>query len=980
MRGHLIRIDASDGGGAAAPIFLASVDDHRLCHLDGAQWIPAIQRLPVLSYGFFGGDLRGSIATPSAGFSVTVAEIAGFTGLRFGRARVRVWSGEVGDSFGSFTLRFDGRLTQDPAVAGGIATFEAGPDDAWLDKPLLELFAGTGGVEGPEDLEGSVKPLLLGALRFAPGLLIDAVDNVYRISAVGAIQAVTAVYDRVVSLGASSGDHASLAALLAATIAPGSWATCLALGLVRLGAPADGQVSFDLSGDNAGAGGFVRKPGAIIGRIAALAGGTVDAGNLAALDSARPWNLSLALVGQTTARAVIEELAGTVVAVAGISWTGALFVQPLAFTSPTLTLASDGTALPPVADVSVAPVAAPFWRLATQAEITWVVHDPASVASIDAQSDLSATLSSPIVWVPVDAAGVVDSYAAANTQVVVRAADGTDISADFALETAAGSNPQGLTIDYTGQTAQVTAGLDAGEEQAQVEIKAVGSGAQAGRVFYLPWTVRKSLNDGSSNDRNDLVPDQPGAMGTPENVRLSATGNVTVAATFSIVYSADPTDKNSYDFLELGVWEAATNAAHTMGTDEREVWTLQSTQLATGTYDLLFLLDRAPTSWFTLAVRTVRQVDPDVSPDGSGYIRSPVRQVGPYQPYTQAEIGGITVDDIANAVANFDADNDGNATTPTAATSVTVSGVNYSDASGKTNVGWSYTHSTTAGAANNIDGFLAGLMQRASSAGYPYNPADDGIIRWQIVQPHIRSASFGGTPVDQYCTAIVIPFRNVRADVAASGILKATPAQSSSSTPYRQASSPNFTGTLDGETAANVRGGAQLALVAIDNSGNVATAKVLAGSVAANAISQVDWVAQGFTITLGASETQGITYLGVTSRGKRLLVQMIMDYQVDVSNPNDGDAFAPTVKIMVQRVSTGAKDYSGTATLREVWNAPSASGSKNFGRKTLALEASFDALATGAFNVGWEIQTPSNCGGTFQGYRYIRAEEMGAGE
>jgi hypothetical protein len=283
---------------------------------------------------------------------------------------------------------------------------------------------------------------------------------------------------------------------------------------------------------------------------------------------------------------------------------------------------------------------------------------------IEGRYDVTATLSRAIVWVPADETGEVSSYDDAFTDVVLRTATGEDVSAFFTLETATGGNPQDLTVDYTDQHAQVSAGLDAGEDQAQVDILAVGTDIYAGREFHLTFTLRKNVTDGpgggSSNDRNDLIPDQPGVMSTPENVRLSATGNVTVACSFSIVFSSDPTNKNSYDFLELGVWEAETNAAHTMGTDDREVWTLQSTQLATGTYDLLFLLDRAPTSFYTLGVRTVRQVDPDVSPDGSGYIRSPVRQVGPYQPYTQAEIGGITVDDIANAVANFDADNDGN--------------------------------------------------------------------------------------------------------------------------------------------------------------------------------------------------------------------------------------------------------------------------------------------------------------------------------
>ena len=381
MRAHLVQIDARDGVGEALPIRLSSVDDRRACHLEGLAWIPAIERLPTLAYDFFGGDFSGRIETPTGALSVAFPGLPNLGEVRTAGSRIRIWQGELGAPIYEYALRFDGRVSSEPTTDSGLASFSIRPDDAWLDKPLLSFFAGTDGIEGPEALEGSVKPLLLGACRFAPGTLIDSVDLVYAVSCYGAVHAVTAVYDRVVSLGASSGNYADLAALLAATIPNGSWATCNALGLVRLGAPADGQVSFDVQGDSAGSGGFVRLPGAIIGRIAELAGGKVDAANLAALDTARPWNLTLALMAQTTAREVIQELADSICAVAGVSHLGTLFVAPLEFTDATFTLDGEGRALPPVEQVQTQEIAEPYWRLATNAEITWVVHAAADVGS-----------------------------------------------------------------------------------------------------------------------------------------------------------------------------------------------------------------------------------------------------------------------------------------------------------------------------------------------------------------------------------------------------------------------------------------------------------------------------------------------------------------------------------------------------------------------------------------------------------------------
>lgn len=384
MLACLIEISAYEATGTPINVRLASHDLPTLCHLGAFEWEPALIELPQVRYDFFGGNFNGQITAPTAQFSCAIAGVPGIdpeTGerARFADARVRIWAGDLDDPFdaalGPLSLRFDGRLTAQPRVddAGRIAVFEAAVQDGWADEPLLELFAGTGGIEGPADLTGQVKPLVLGNAKFCKGVLIDAVDNVYMVSN-GAVQAVVAVRDRVAALGASAGDHADLAALLAAGIAPGSWATCLALGLVRLGAPPDGRISFDVSGDNGGAGGYVRLPGAMIARVAEIAGGTVAAASMARLDTARPFNLALQLSEQTSAREVIQRIADSVAAVAGVSLTGRLFAEPLAIGVGAQELNADGSSAIPVLGVEELPKAAPAWRLATEAELTFEVH------------------------------------------------------------------------------------------------------------------------------------------------------------------------------------------------------------------------------------------------------------------------------------------------------------------------------------------------------------------------------------------------------------------------------------------------------------------------------------------------------------------------------------------------------------------------------------------------------------------------------
>lgn len=384
MNVTLIRIDAQDASGGAVPIRLSSHDIPEACHLGGEQWEPALIGLPDFALDFFGGGFAAQVTAPGTGFSMATTGLAAFGPVAANRARcadarVRIWVGDITSTatadLGPLTLRFDGRITGEPDIddASRTARFVAAVKDSWADKPLLALFAGTGGIEGPADLTGQVKPLTLGNTRFVGGVLIDNVDNVWMVSS-GPVQAVNAVYDRLASLGPSAGDFADLAALKTASIPNGSWGTCLALGLVRLGAPPDGRVSFDVSGSNNGTGGYVRRAGAMIRRIADLAGGTVNAASLTALDTARPYNLQLQLREQVTAREFVAQLADSVGAVTGISLTGELFAQALAIGTSGEALNADDSSAQRVLAVEELAKLPPNWRLATEAELTFEVH------------------------------------------------------------------------------------------------------------------------------------------------------------------------------------------------------------------------------------------------------------------------------------------------------------------------------------------------------------------------------------------------------------------------------------------------------------------------------------------------------------------------------------------------------------------------------------------------------------------------------
>lgn len=386
MRGWL-QIDAWDPVASAAVALQATnEDDVATCMATGGPWWPMVAKMPVLRYDLFDGAFGDQISAPSSSLTMQVEAWPNFARYALTDARIRLWLDL------SAAPIFDGRITAQPVIAKGQATIQFAADDRWLDTPLLATYAGTTGVEGPASLKGAAKPLALGAPRYVAGKLIDSVNSVFQVSAYGAVQGFDAALERLARFGNPIADYSSYAALVAATIPAGQWATATAVGMARFGAPPNGQISFLVRGDAAGADGWARKPGQLIRRIAQLSGGTgkIDDASLNALDTARPYNLSVYVDQQTTARTLIQSIAASVNAVAQVSWTGKLFVVPVGLGTATITLMADGSALPPVRSVEQKELAPPFKRVSIGAERTWTVHALADIAFADPLVDRGA--------------------------------------------------------------------------------------------------------------------------------------------------------------------------------------------------------------------------------------------------------------------------------------------------------------------------------------------------------------------------------------------------------------------------------------------------------------------------------------------------------------------------------------------------------------------------------------------------------------
>lgn len=131
-----------------------------------------------------------------------------------------------------------------------------------LDQPLFAgTYAGTGGLEGGDDIAGQSKPLCFGKVLNIEPRLVDPVTLIYQIHD-SSVLSIGKVRDSGVEL-TYAGDVPSITA---ATPAAGTYVTQLSGGYLRLGSTPAGRITANAEGDNGA--GYVSTAGEIIKRLA----------------------------------------------------------------------------------------------------------------------------------------------------------------------------------------------------------------------------------------------------------------------------------------------------------------------------------------------------------------------------------------------------------------------------------------------------------------------------------------------------------------------------------------------------------------------------------------------------------------------------------------------------------------------------------------------------------------------------------------
>lgn len=343
----------------------------------GDKYWPAITKAPTTSLRVFDGDFSSTVQTGSASFDISLTSLADeYPGIENHRWAASDVTLTYVDQAGNDELIFVGKISQFGEKNGVLAITAEVDEEPFKADVLSASYAGTGDIEGDANIKDNPKPLILGRAKNVQPVQINIVDNIFQVSSYGPVQAISAVYERGAAFGASLGDYANYAALLAADIPEGRWATCLASGLFRLGAPPFGVITADVDGLVRSAV-WLRRTGAIIKALAEMAGASapqIDSTSFDALDTAVPYNVNIVISGQIDVLSVAQRMALPCNAQVGIDLLGRIFVTRVNIGSPVMILNGEGKNLPGVVDIAESSVRPPFKRIVMGADRSWRVH------------------------------------------------------------------------------------------------------------------------------------------------------------------------------------------------------------------------------------------------------------------------------------------------------------------------------------------------------------------------------------------------------------------------------------------------------------------------------------------------------------------------------------------------------------------------------------------------------------------------------
>jgi hypothetical protein len=479
--------------GLRVDIRLSSAAEATAAGLGGLNWEPAVSRRPRIAQDLMSLDLDGKFKLAAADFIIDMNAIHGHLSpsrLYYPGAPVTIWSVAALD-YNRRVVEFDGLVTSSPYDRDARKmTINALVDRTRVDKPLLtKEFNADGAAGGGPEMRGKLYPAGFGFCEDVEWTLFDSVNNIGMLDGYGNLISVAAAMEALSDLGPSAGDWPSYGQLVDAThngsIPKGRWGTCLAAGMVALGAPPAGRITFNATFGSAMTGAIIKR---ILKVHALVADADVMLGTFDILDAAAPYEVRAYFRDQIQCSDAIEGLCWPMNATPLVTVQNKIAVTMAGLTAEVATINYDASVLPAVTNMRSADPLVPIWRVVYRAERPVDVLDYSEVNYVDALVDRGLYSNSEtyrqgnMVWLadksrwlyiwPAPAAGHIPGdprdAAAPYWQQILNATDATTIYYPGSGKSLAELEPAQKGADVTGQNTSKDTAAVAGRTAQQV--------------------------------------------------------------------------------------------------------------------------------------------------------------------------------------------------------------------------------------------------------------------------------------------------------------------------------------------------------------------------------------------------------------------------------------------------------------------------------------------------------------------------------
>lgn len=348
--------------------------------INGTPWLPSLVERPQMSIEIMSPDISGRVLAGRARFALDLdtAAILATQQLKWIGAAVKIYSAAA-LAWPAIT-EFDGEITDFSIdLNSRVITINAEVSSSLLEKPLLTAeFGGAGGADGDAAKRGTLKPAGFGLCENIQPVWFDSTNNIGMIDGYANCTAITKLMEGASDLGTRVADYANYAALAAAivahTVPPGRWASCVAAGLVGLGAPPEGIIGVNATfGSN--------RLGAMMSRMiqthAGVSSGLVDSASFTALDTALPYDAHFWTDNQTDVKSLCERLARSGNSTVVLTFQRKVAVIRAVASASVAVLDRSGKQLPRCIDWKSLTTLKPTWRIKGRAA------RPANVLTFD---------------------------------------------------------------------------------------------------------------------------------------------------------------------------------------------------------------------------------------------------------------------------------------------------------------------------------------------------------------------------------------------------------------------------------------------------------------------------------------------------------------------------------------------------------------------------------------------------------------------